>query len=85
MGSRRFMGQARRAGKHRATSGMDVGPAYWWWLAGGALLAAAIAALADRRRHRRRDLDRPGWVPWPVIQILAMLMAAVATAFALKS
>lgn len=55
-----------------------------WTGAGVAASVALIAALADRRRTRRRDLDRPGWVPWPLIQILAMIVAAVAAAFALK-
>lgn len=60
------------------------GPANLWALAGGAALMALLAALADRGRHRRRDLDRVGWVPWPLVQILAMLLAAIAAAFALK-
>jgi hypothetical protein len=55
-----------------------------WALAGSAAALSALAALADRRRTRRRDLDRPGLVPWPLIQVLALLVAAVAAAFALK-
>jgi hypothetical protein len=55
-----------------------------WVLAAAAAALALLSALADRRRTRRRDLDRPGWVPWALIQILAMLVAAVAAAFALK-
>lgn len=80
-----FLGQTTRNGKGQATSGMASGSTAYWWLAGGALLTAAVAALADRRRHRRPDLERVGWVPWPLVQILAMLLAAVAAAFALKS
>ena len=64
---------------------MAGGSTAYWWLAGGSLLTAALAALADRRRHRRTDLDRVGWMPWPLIQILAMLTAAIAAAFALKA
>lgn len=65
---------------------MTSGPAtIWWWLTAAALLIAATAALADRRRHRRRDLDRVGWMPWPLIQILAMIAAAIGIAFALKA
>jgi hypothetical protein len=55
-----------------------------WTGAGAAAAVALIAALADRRRTRRRDLDRPGLVPWPLVQVLAMLIAVVAAAFALK-
>jgi hypothetical protein len=55
-----------------------------WTGAGAAATVALIALFADRRRARRRDLDRPGLVPWPLVQILAMLIAAVAAAFALK-
>lgn len=55
-----------------------------WVLAASAAALALLSALADRRRTRRRDLDRPGLVPWPLIQVLAMLVAAVAAAFALK-
>jgi hypothetical protein len=56
-----------------------------WTGAGTAAAVALVAALADRRRTRRRDLDRPGLVPWPLVQILAMLIAAVVAAFALKA
>ena len=56
-----------------------------WSAAGAAAVAALLAGLADRRRSKRRDLDRPGWVPWPLIQMLAMLLAAAAAALALKS
>jgi hypothetical protein len=53
-----------------------------WTGAGAAAATALIAALADRRRSRRRDLDRPGFAPWPLIQILAMMVAAVLAALA---
>jgi hypothetical protein len=55
------------------------------WAGAGTFAAVAVAAaLAERRRMHRRDLDRPGWVPWALIQILAILLAAVAAALALK-
>ena len=56
-----------------------------WSGAGAAAATALVAGLADRRRMRRRDLDRPGLVPWPLIQLLAMLAAVVVAALALKS
>lgn len=56
-----------------------------WVVAGGATLIAGVASLADRRRSRRRDLDRVGWVPWPGVLIVAIIVAALATALALKA
>ena len=40
---------------------------------------------AQVRVPSERDLDRVGWAPWSLIQILAILAAAVAAALALKS
>jgi hypothetical protein len=60
-------------------------PATWLWWAAGALLALAVAAaIAEYRRRRRPNLDRVGWVPWDLIQVLAFLGAVVAAALALK-
>jgi hypothetical protein len=56
-----------------------------WTVAGAAAVLVAVAGFADRRRAHRRDLDRAGWVPWPMIMILAMIVAAAATAIAIKS
>lgn len=55
-----------------------------WMAAGASVAVAGVAALADRARNRRRDVDRPGWVPWPLILMLAILLALAFTAFALK-
>ena len=55
------------------------------WAASGALLVFAFAAaFAERRRAARANLDRPGVVPWHLLQILAFILAAVAAALALK-
>ena len=56
-----------------------------WWIAAAGAAIALVAALADRRRTRRRDLDRAGWVPWPLILIAALIIAATAVALAIKS
>jgi peptidoglycan/LPS O-acetylase OafA/YrhL len=62
----------------------DLEPATLFWAAAAALLALAIgAAVGEYRRRRRRNLDRPGWVPWDLVQILAFLLAVVAAALAL--
>lgn len=52
-----------------------------FWLAAAALAALAVlAGLADHRRGKRRNLDKPGWVPWPLILVLAMLASVVCVA-----
>ena len=55
------------------------------WLVGaaGASAVAGYAAWAERRRHRRRDLERVGWVPWPLVLIVAIISAALCVALAL--
>jgi hypothetical protein len=55
-----------------------------WTAAGACAATAVVAAVADHRRAARRNLDNPGWVPWAGVQLLAMLLAAVAAALALK-
>ncbi len=58
---------------------------FFWGLAGAMLLLACWAVLAEHRRTRRRDLDKPGWVPWTLVQVLAFLLAVAAAALALKA
>lgn len=54
-----------------------------FWLAAAAFAAlAAFAGWADHRRANRRDVDRPGWVPWQLILILAMMASVVCAALA---
>ena len=55
-----------------------------WATSAGFAVLAGFAFLADHRRANRRDLDKVGWVPWGLIQILAIIAAAAAAAFALK-
>lgn len=53
-------------------------PAQLLWPAAAAFAAlAALAGWRDHARGKRRDLDRPGWVPWSLITVLAMLLAVV--------
>ena len=56
-----------------------------WTAAAGAAALAVLAGIADWRRERRRDLDRPGWVPWALVQVLAGIGAMIAAALALRS
>jgi hypothetical protein len=55
-----------------------------WIGAAGSLAIAGVATVCERRRQRRADLDRVGWMPWPLILVLSLLAAAVCAAFALK-
>jgi hypothetical protein len=55
------------------------------WTAAALLVAlAAGAGWAERRRAARANLDRPGVMPWHLIQILAFILALAAAALALK-
>jgi hypothetical protein len=65
---------------------MDLEPRQLLWLAAALLLAlAVVAAFAEHRRQRRRDVDRPGFVPWNAVQIFAFLLAVIAATLALKA
>jgi predicted membrane metal-binding protein len=56
-------------------------PSTLFWLAAAASAALALlAGWADHRRGKRRDLDRPGWVPWQLVLVLAMIAAVVCAA-----
>jgi drug/metabolite transporter (DMT)-like permease len=64
---------------------MDLTPSTFLWTASGLLLAFAfLAAWAERRRARRPNLDRPGLMPWHLLQVLAFLLAVIAAVLALK-
>jgi hypothetical protein len=51
----------------------------------GASVTVAVAAFAERRRTRRHDLDAVGFMPWPLISLLATFIALMAFAVALVS
>jgi len=55
-----------------------------WWAAGGAAALALLATLADWARNRRRNLDRVGWMPWQLIQVLAFFAALGLIALAMN-
>lgn len=61
-------------------------PGTFLWAAAAVLFVlAAIAAVAEHRRNRRRHLDRVGWVPWNLIQVLSFMASVVALALAIKA
>ena len=50
-----------------------------------ALAVAVIAGLADRRRNNRKNLEAVGFMPWPLILILSLIIAATFATLALKA
>jgi hypothetical protein len=61
----------------------DFTPAQLLWAAAAAFAAlAALAAWRDHARAKRRDIDKPGWVPWQLVLVLALLLAVVCGALA---
>lgn len=60
---------------------MSDDPAHLLWLAAALFAGLAIlAGWADHRRAKRCNLDRPGWVPWQLVLVLAMMAAVVCVA-----
>jgi hypothetical protein len=55
-----------------------------WTLAAACAALALLAGWADHRRAKRRDVDKPGWVPWQPILILAMIATVVCAVLAMK-
>lgn len=51
-----------------------------WTLAAASAALAFLAGWADVRRAKRRDVDKPGWVPWQLILVLAMIASVVCLA-----
>lgn len=54
-----------------------------WGGAAVAALVAVISGVSEHRRQRRRDLDRVGFMPWTLIQVLAMLAAMILASLAI--
>jgi hypothetical protein len=59
-------------------------PSLHLWLAAAAFAALALlAGWRDHARGKRRDLDKPGWVPWQLVMVLAMMACVVCVALAI--
>ncbi len=55
-----------------------------WTIAGVAAMLFALSVFAERRRTLRRDPDRVGWMPWTLVQLIAVLVMVFGIAMALK-
>ena len=55
-----------------------------WTAAALFALLAALAAWRDQARTKRRDVDRPGWVPWQGVMVLSLLLGVVCAALAVR-
>lgn len=56
----------------------------WAWLTLTLVTLAGVSGIADYRRKHRKDLDRVGFMPWPMIMVVALVMAAFAGNIALR-
>lgn len=50
-----------------------------------ATVLTGVSAFADHRRRHRADLDRVGFMPWPLISMMAVMTALFSFAIALKT
>lgn len=62
---------------------------YWsnhFWTATAVLSAFVVvgSAVADRRRTRRKDIEAVGFMPWPLITVIAVVVTILSAALALK-
>ena len=55
-----------------------------WTMAVLGLAMGALGAFRERRRAKRKNLDEIGWVPWTLVQVVGLTIAAGSIAFALK-
>lgn len=56
-----------------------------WIVAGGMVALAVGAGFGEHRRRRRRDFDAVGFMPWTLVQVLAMFAAVGAAIAALHN
>lgn len=56
----------------------------WGMAAVAAVIVAIICAIMEKRRNNRHDLDRVGFMPWNLIMVLALILAAFAAGLGLR-
>ncbi len=54
-------------------------------IAATAVDVAVLAGWREHRRRRRANLDAVGWVDWTLVQVIALIVAAIAGWVALKA
>lgn len=57
----------------------------WGAAALTSVIVILISSLAERRRHRRAKIDDVGFMPWTGITVMAVMVAVIATALAIKT
>jgi len=55
-----------------------------WGGAIAAVLVAVGSGFGEHRRRQRRDMDQVGFMPWTLVQVLAMLAAVILASVALN-
>ncbi|MEP9359495.1 hypothetical protein [Sphingomonas sp. KR3-1] len=55
-----------------------------WLGAAGAAVVAVVSGLGEHRRRKRKRIDDVGYVPWSLIQVMAMLFAVILVSVALN-
>ena len=58
---------------------------FFWVVAGAFAVLALVAGFGEHRRRKRRDFDAVGYVPWTLLQILALFAAVGAAMVALHN
>ena len=58
---------------------------YLWPEVAALVLLAIIAGFGEHRRRRRRDFDAVGFMPWALVQVLALIGALCVVFLALKT
>lgn len=59
---------------------LDDPSTFFWLLAAAFAALSVLAGWADHRRGKRRNLDKPGWVPWQPLLVLSMMACVVCVA-----
>jgi hypothetical protein len=50
-----------------------------------ALTLGAVARWAEKRRSKRKNLDAVGFMPWPLVMVLSILIGAICAGLALHA